>query len=97
MLTLLGMRFGPFHIVGFSLFALLSWITRSSQLSIPGQRELTQLSAEQLVALANSVDPVKNIDTHNPDSHLSRLLIPRPGALCIFDHRFLFFDAQVGT
>lgn len=83
LLTLLGMRFGPFHIVGFSIFALLSWITQSSQLSGLGQRDLTQLSAEQIVALANSIDPVKNIDTRNPDSHLSRLLIPRPGVFCI--------------
>ncbi|KAF8559712.1 hypothetical protein OG21DRAFT_1480453 [Imleria badia] len=73
------MGFGPsFRSVIFSIFALLSWITHSSQLSRLGQRALTQLSTEQIVALANSVDPVKNIDTRNPDSHLSRLLIPRP-------------------
>ncbi|KAG8217648.1 hypothetical protein J3R82DRAFT_5801 [Butyriboletus roseoflavus] len=69
------MRIGPS--VHF-LFALLSWIKQSSQLSRLGQRDLTQLSTEQIIALANSVDPVKNIDTRNPDSHLSKLLIPRP-------------------
>ncbi|KAI9459960.1 hypothetical protein HD554DRAFT_2224192 [Boletus coccyginus] len=73
--TLLGEGFRPFH---FIVFALLSWVTPPSQFSRLGQRDLTQLSTEQIVALANSVDPVKNIDTRNPDSHLSRLLIPRP-------------------
>ncbi|KAF8447812.1 hypothetical protein L210DRAFT_3390978 [Boletus edulis BED1] len=68
------MRFRPFR---FSVFALLAWTTQSSQLSRLGERDLTQLSTEQIVALTNSVDPVKNIDTRNPDSHLSRLLIPR--------------------
>ncbi|KAF8547260.1 hypothetical protein OG21DRAFT_1425204 [Imleria badia] len=72
------MRFGPFRSVIFSIFALLPWITQSSQLSRLGQRVLTQLSTEQLVTLANSVDPIKNIDTRLMDSHLSRLLIPRP-------------------
>lgn len=89
LLTLLGMRVGPsVHFV----FALLSWITQSSQLARLGRRDLTQLSSEQIVALANSVDPVKNIDTRNPDSHLSKLLIPRPGTLCKFaDRRCIFF------
>ncbi|KAH0830702.1 hypothetical protein J3R83DRAFT_2180 [Lanmaoa asiatica] len=50
----------------------------SSQLLRLGQRDLTQLSTEQILALANSVNPIKNIDTRNPDSHLSKLLIPRP-------------------
>ncbi|KAI9571404.1 hypothetical protein HD554DRAFT_2203461 [Boletus coccyginus] len=68
----------PFHFVGLSFFALLSWIAQSTQLSRHGQRDLAQLSTEQIVALANSVDPVKNIDTRNPDSHLSRFLLPRP-------------------
>ncbi|KAI9459958.1 hypothetical protein HD554DRAFT_1599258 [Boletus coccyginus] len=76
--TLLGEGFRPFHFVALGVFALLSWITPPSQFSGLGQRDLTQLSTEQVVALANSVDPVKNIDTRNPDSHLSRLLIPRP-------------------
>lgn len=96
-LTLLGMRLGPFHIVGFSVFALLSWVTQSSQLSRLGHRDLTQLSTEQIEALANSVDPIKNIDTQNPDSHLSKLLIPRPGTLCIFRRRSIFFDAKIGS
>ena len=90
------MRFEPFLLVRFSVSALLLWITQSSQLSSLGQRDLTELSTEQITALANSVDPVKNIDTRNPDSHLSRLLIPRAGASCVFDGRCVFFDAQVG-
>lgn len=89
------MRSRPFRFVIFSVLALLSWITQSSQLSRLGQRDLTQLSTEQIVALANSADPVKNIDTRNPNSHLSRLLIPRPGELCIFNGQCIFFDAEL--
>lgn len=85
-IRLQSMRVGPFHFVKSGVFVLLLWITQSSQLSRLGQRDLTQLSAEQIFVLANSVDPTKNIDTQNPDSHLSKLLIPRPGASCIFDH-----------
>lgn len=93
-LTLLGMRVGPS--VHF-LFALLSWIQQSSQLSRLGRRDLTQLSTEQIITLANSVSPVKNIDTRNPDSHLSKLLIPRPGALCIVNRQCIFFHIQAGS
>ncbi|KAH7889623.1 hypothetical protein F5I97DRAFT_1845838 [Phlebopus sp. FC_14] len=31
-----------------------------------------------IATLVASVDPVKNVDTRNPDSHLSKILIPRP-------------------
>ncbi|KAG9318620.1 hypothetical protein JVU11DRAFT_713 [Chiua virens] len=73
------MRVGPLNLVGFSVFAILSlWTAGSSQLTRLGQRDFAQLSAAQIIALANAVDPVKNIDTRSPDSHLSKLLIPRP-------------------
>lgn len=57
--------------------ALLPWPchTRHSQ---PTPRNLEQLSSEQLVALVGIADPVKNIDPRSPQSHLSRMLIPRP-------------------
>lgn len=88
-----------FRIVGFSVFALLSWVTQSSQFSRLGQRDLVQLSTEQIVVLANSLDPVKNVDTRSPDSHLSKLLIPRPGALCNSDCRCfsLMRESVVGS
>ncbi|KAH7923475.1 hypothetical protein BV22DRAFT_1106074 [Leucogyrophana mollusca] len=70
------MRFsGPFTLLG--LVAVLSWPIYSLQGSILGQRDLSQLSASQILSLASSSDPVKNIDTRNPNSHLSKILIPR--------------------
>ncbi|KAH7908762.1 hypothetical protein BJ138DRAFT_1136942 [Hygrophoropsis aurantiaca] len=59
------------------LTVLLSWPIYSLQGSILGQRSLPQLTATEILSLASSSDPVKNIDTHDPNSHLSRILIPR--------------------
>lgn len=43
-----------------------------------GPRDFRELSSEQLAALVGAVDPVKNIDPKDPQSHLSKILIPRP-------------------
>ncbi|KAH9901469.1 hypothetical protein C8Q73DRAFT_743008 [Cubamyces lactineus] len=43
-----------------------------------GPREFKTLSHEAISTLVSSPDPVRNVDPHNPASHLSKFLIPRP-------------------
>ncbi|KAM5531729.1 hypothetical protein V8D89_014578 [Ganoderma adspersum] len=43
-----------------------------------GPRDFTPLSSKAIASLVASPDPVRNVDPHNPTSHLSRILIPRP-------------------
>ena len=43
-----------------------------------GPRDFTPLSSKAIASLVASPDPVRNVDPHNPNSHLSRILIPRP-------------------
>lgn len=63
------------------LFAL--WPTLTIQGSTLGERDFIQLTSEQILALATATDPVANVDTNNPTSHLSKILIPRAG-MCLF-------------
>ncbi|KAF9246387.1 hypothetical protein BU15DRAFT_40185 [Melanogaster broomeanus] len=70
------MRVSSLRCLGLHVLLLLVWSAQSNQRSL-GQRDFKQLSAEQIAALVASTDPVKNIDTRNPDSHLSKFLIPR--------------------
>ncbi|KAI6045571.1 hypothetical protein EDC04DRAFT_2633810 [Pisolithus marmoratus] len=58
--------------------ALLPWIPCQARYSQPAPRNLEQLSSAQLVALVGIADPVKNVDPRDPQSHLSKILIPRP-------------------
>jgi glutaminyl-peptide cyclotransferase len=44
-----------------------------------GQRDFSQLTSQQILTLAAATDPVVNVDTNNPTSHLSKILIPRAG------------------
>ncbi|OAX34545.1 hypothetical protein K503DRAFT_747243 [Rhizopogon vinicolor AM-OR11-026] len=59
------------------LLSLLLWCTPAIQGSTLGQRDFTQLTPEQILALTATTDPVANVDTNNPTSHLSKILIPR--------------------
>ncbi|RPD80409.1 hypothetical protein L226DRAFT_200042 [Lentinus tigrinus ALCF2SS1-7] len=43
-----------------------------------GPRDFTPLSSKAIASLVASPDPVRNVDPHNPNSHLSKILIPRP-------------------
>ncbi|KAF5315617.1 hypothetical protein D9611_004951 [Ephemerocybe angulata] len=67
-----------------SLWCLLSWVwllslpANSWQASSLGERSLPKLSSDDVLRLISSPDPVKNVDPSNPDSHLSKILIPRP-------------------
>lgn len=58
------------------LVLLLSAIP-SLQHSILGERTLPQLSKEDLLVLSSTPDPLKNLNSTDPDSHLSHILIPR--------------------
>ncbi|KAG1827596.1 uncharacterized protein BJ212DRAFT_1313344 [Suillus subaureus] len=59
------------------LLSFVSWCTLTIQGSTLGQRDFIQLTSEQILALATATDPVVNVDTNNPASHLSNILIPR--------------------
>ncbi|KIK93671.1 hypothetical protein PAXRUDRAFT_144569 [Paxillus rubicundulus Ve08.2h10] len=72
------MRVNFLRCLGLKVLIIMSCSAQSNQVSTLGQRDLKQLTAEQITTLATFVDPVKNIDTRNPNSHLSKLLIPRP-------------------
>ncbi|XP_006457942.1 hypothetical protein AGABI2DRAFT_199040 [Agaricus bisporus var. bisporus H97] len=67
-----------------SLFCAL-WCLASTflslQASVLGERDLPQLSSDELSVLVTGVpDPILKLDPANPNSHLSKILIPRaPG------------------
>ncbi|EGN95600.1 hypothetical protein SERLA73DRAFT_186705 [Serpula lacrymans var. lacrymans S7.3] len=65
------------HYIFLGFLFLLSLPAFSLQRSALGIREFSPLSSAQILALVSSVDPLKNVDTRNPDSHLSKILIPR--------------------
>ncbi|TFY73121.1 hypothetical protein EWM64_g10892, partial [Hericium alpestre] len=65
----------PFHVLIFCAVLLFApWVFAVRYVE---ERELPALSASSLPALANSPDPTTNLDPSNPDSHLSKILIPR--------------------
>jgi hypothetical protein len=55
----------------------------SLQASTLGERDFSVLSSGQISNLVSSLDPVRNIDPSNPNSHLSKILIPRVGEVLI--------------
>ncbi|KAI0064497.1 hypothetical protein BV25DRAFT_1800233 [Artomyces pyxidatus] len=62
------------RIVAVLLFSLsLSYATSSL-----GERELPPLSTSSISTLTDSPDPIRNLDPSDPNSHLSKILIPRP-------------------
>ncbi|KAL1947997.1 hypothetical protein VTO73DRAFT_13721 [Trametes versicolor] len=70
----------PWTALGFWRLALLSLaaLALSSHAAKLGQRDFKPLSSKAINTLVSSPDPVRNIDPHNPASHLSKILIPRP-------------------
>jgi glutaminyl-peptide cyclotransferase len=52
--------------------------------SMLGERDLGQLSLAQISLLISSPDPVINLNPVNPESHLSKILIPRPRKSSVF-------------
>ena len=59
------------------LCLLVSFPAPSHQASRLGKREFKHLSQSDIASLIAHPDPVQNIDPHNPNSHLSKILIPR--------------------
>ncbi|KAJ3480232.1 hypothetical protein NLI96_g8496 [Meripilus lineatus] len=57
-------------------FLCFPWI--SLQASTLGRRDLTKLSSGAIASLIAHPDPIRNVDPKNPNSHLSKILIPRP-------------------
>jgi hypothetical protein len=45
----------------------------------PLPRSFRELSSEEISSLLKAKDPVTNLDPSDPNSHLSKILIPRPG------------------
>ena len=45
----------------------------------PLPRSFQELSSEDISLLVKVKDPIKNLDPNDPNSHLSKILIPRPG------------------
>ncbi|KAI0723896.1 hypothetical protein C8T65DRAFT_627829 [Cerioporus squamosus] len=67
----------PHSLWSFSLLTLIV-LSLSCNAYKLGPREFTSLSSKALASLVASPDPVRNVDPHNPNSHLSKILIPRP-------------------
>lgn len=42
-----------------------------------GERAFQELTQSQISSLVSNSDPLKNLDPSKPDSHLSKILIPR--------------------
>lgn len=71
------------------LLAFLMFPASSLQASMLGKRNLSQLSLEQISILVSTSDPLQNMDPSNPNSHLSRILIPRAGERVIYGLQWL--------
>jgi len=60
------------------MISLLGLFPSSSlQASTLGERDFSLLSSGQISNLVSSPDPARNVDPSNPNSHLSKILIPR--------------------
>ncbi|KAK2466761.1 hypothetical protein APHAL10511_001019 [Amanita phalloides] len=59
------------------ILVLLASTILTLQHSVLGERKLPVLSQDGLLKLSSTPDPLKNLNPENPDSHLSRILIPR--------------------
>lgn len=64
-----------FYPTPFIFLFLTTFIYPSLQLS--SRRSLSELSAANVAALVASRDPIPSVDVTDPNSHLSRILIPR--------------------
>ncbi|KIK08171.1 hypothetical protein K443DRAFT_663540 [Laccaria amethystina LaAM-08-1] len=59
------------------LFVVFSLPLPSLQASFFGKRTLPSLTSKEISILTTTPDPLKNLDPHNPASHLAKILIPR--------------------
>ena len=51
-----------------------------------GERDFTPLSADDLKLLSEQPDPSRHLDSTNPVSHLTKILIPRAREYTILHH-----------
>ena len=65
-------------------FLLLCWSHASLGAQRLGERDFAELSPGQIQYLASTPDPLKNLDPDSRSSHLSKILIPRPGECELF-------------
>ena len=71
-----AMRFVRWFTPGWVLFITVLVNARRPP---PLPRSFLELSSEEISSLVKVKDPLKNLDPHDPNSHLSKILIPRPG------------------
>lgn len=61
-----------------------------------GERDLPQLSSDELSVLVTGVpDPILKLDPANPNSHLSKILIPRARELLCYLSRLLRIEPGI--
>ena len=63
----------------FLLLSAFSTIPHPARCQAVEERTLKLLQPNELASLVSALDPSKNLDPSNPASHLSHILIPRPG------------------
>jgi len=82
-----AMRFVRWFAPGwaFSSCVLLIAVLVNARRPPPLPRSFLELSSEEISSLVDGKDPLKNLDPNDPNSHLSKILIPRPGKhiLCL--------------
>jgi hypothetical protein len=66
------------------LFVVLLYTCLSFQAANLEPRVLTPLQEDDVSQLVSARDPLQNLDPSNPNSHLSKILIPRPGMVLQF-------------
>ena len=64
-------------------WATLSWVLLitilvNARRPPPLPRSFRELSPDEVSSLVDSKDALKNLDPNDPNSHLSKILIPRP-------------------
>jgi len=58
---------------------LIAAVLANARRPPPLPRSFRELSTEEVSSLVSAKDPLKDLDPSDPNSHLSRILIPRPG------------------
>ena len=62
--------------VALPLVLLITALANARRPPLP--RSFPELSLEEVLSLVKVKDPLKNLDSNDPNSHLSKILIPRP-------------------
>jgi hypothetical protein len=77
-------RFAP-GLVTLPWVLLIAVVLVNARRPPPLPRSFRELSTEEVSSLVTAKDPLKDLDPNDPNSHLSRILIPRPGewVLCL--------------